>query len=362
MNILFIAPLPPPINGQSIAAKFLFDKLSNDLSLDINLVNIAKESHSDGLTSFSRIIDIIRHLKQIAYYKNSADIIYLHISESLFGNLRDLIIYFICRKKLNKLIIHLHGGSFGLQILERNLFLKKINLFYLKKVKGVIVLGPTLKSIFSGYLPHKTLHIIPNFYSNELLISKEAFLQKISSLKKIKFLFMSNMIPKKGYLKLLDAVSHLDKNLLDYIQIDFAGRFDSDFERKFFLDRINNIKSVNYHGVATGNLKQKLFSEANVFILPTSYNEGQPISILEAYASGCAVVTTLNGGIPDIFNPDVNGIGLVNDDPQTIADSILFCVQNFEKIKIMSENNLSYALTSFSSKSHLNQLIRVLLN
>ena len=43
--------------------------------------------------------------------------------------------------------------------------------------------------------------------------------------------------------------------------------------------------------------------------MPSYYHvpEGQPISILEAYASGCVVITTDHGGIKDIFRNNVNG-------------------------------------------------------
>ena len=59
----------------------------------------------------------------------------------------------------------------------------------------------------------------------------------------------------------------------------------------------------------TGEKKRRLFAEAHVFCLPTyySYYEGQPISILEAYASGCVVITTDHGGICDIFKDKING-------------------------------------------------------
>ena len=56
---------------------------------------------------------------------------------------------------------------------------------------------------------------------------------------------------------------------------------------------------------ANFNDKLQLFQKAHIFCLPTYYNfEGQPISILEAYASGCVVISTQHAGIPDIFSSD----------------------------------------------------------
>ena len=51
---------------------------------------------------------------------------------------------------------------------------------------------------------------------------------------------------------------------------------------------------------------------AHVFCLPTSYLPGHPISILEAYSTGCVVLTTGQDGILDIFKDTINGF-LIRD-------------------------------------------------
>ena len=47
--------------------------------------------------------------------------------------------------------------------------------------------------------------------------------------------------------------------------------------------------------------------------------EGQPISILEALASGNIVLTTKQGGIPDIFQNGVKAFFLKKNSPEDIA-------------------------------------------
>ncbi|NCI48075.1 glycosyltransferase family 4 protein [Sediminibacterium soli] len=359
MRVLFIAPLPPPINGQSIAANLLLEHIKN--STDVDVVNMTKSTHQDGLTSFRRVLEVISFFKKINKYNKIADVIYLHISESIFGNIKDLVIYFLCRNKLNKFYIHLHGGTFGKQILCNNFFLEKINAFFLRRLNGVIVLGPSHTKYFERYLDNSKIHIIPNFYLPEFLIQEEQVFRKFNFPKKIKFLFLSNMIDKKGYMHLLNAFLILNERLKERIQIDFAGHFNSATDENIFRNKIEGIGNIKYHGVVSGEGKAKLLANAHVFVLPTSYNEGQPISILEAYASGCAVLVTMLGGIPDIFKPDINGYALANDTPKEIARLLKCCIEDVDKIKIMALTNYSTAKKSFSTESHIRTLLNVLI-
>src|SRR6185312_14520319 len=118
MRVLFIAPLPPPYNGQTLAAKILLDYLENEHQVEI--VNLIKKSHKDGITNISRVFEIVKVLFQILRKQKRADIIYLHNSESIAGNFRDLLIYIICYKKLSQLYIHLHGGSIKKWVFDRS--------------------------------------------------------------------------------------------------------------------------------------------------------------------------------------------------------------------------------------------------
>lgn len=359
MKILFIAPLPPPINGQSIAAQLLLKSL-NDV-VDVDVVNMSKSSHKDGMSSFSRIIEVFNFFRKIIKYRDRADIIYLQISESVFGNLKDLVIYLLCRNKLNKVVIHLHGGSFGKQILERNIILKKLNVFFLQRINTVIVLGPSHEKIFSKYLNSDKIHSIPNFYLPEFLVEQKDISRKFNSPEKFKFLYLSNMIPKKGYLQLFEAFLLLDESTKQKIELDFAGRFNSLKEESSFKERIKGWNNVKYHGIVSGDEKVKILAEANVFVLPTSYNEGQPISILEAYASGCAVIVTTLGGIPDIFSKNKNGLSLINTTPEVLASTMSYCVKNIKQIENMAVTNHSISVTSYSTKFHLKKLLDLLL-
>jgi glycosyltransferase involved in cell wall biosynthesis len=305
MKILFIAPLPPPITGHSIVSKALLDELDKDYVVAV--VNLSKDSFKEGLSSIKRIIDVIIMLCEVWYKKKNADAIYLTISESLAGNLKDLLIYLICFRSLSKMYIHLHGGSIKRLLWDRHGFLLCINKIFINKLAGVIISGKSHIDIFDGMIHRDKLYIVPNFAPDDLFLTEDEIRNKFSSTQQLRVLYLSNFIPQKGYNELIDAYLKLGNTMQRKVRIDFAGRFDSVVQENIFLKKIEGIAQIHYHGVVDDFQKRALFSEAHIFCLPTSFFEGQPISILEAYAAGCAVLTTGQAGIRDIFQPGING-------------------------------------------------------
>ena len=116
------------------------------------------------------------------------------------------------------------------------------------------------------------------------------------------------------------------------VSIEFAGRFDSKYKKEVFLEKIDGIGQIRYHGVVDGVQKRTLFSRAHIFCLPTSYFEGQPISILEAYSSGCVVLTTGQDGILDIFKDTINGFLIRDRSEKYVRLAIENIIRNKKKL------------------------------
>jgi glycosyltransferase involved in cell wall biosynthesis len=305
MKILFIAPLPPPIGGHSLVSKVLLEELV--LNHKVEVVNFNKESFIEGLNNYKRIFEVAKILQKIWLKKKDINVIYLTISESLAGNIKDLIIYLICFRNLNKMYIHLHGGSIKKLLWDRNRTLLGINKIFINKLAGVIVSGKSHLEIFEGMIHKNKIHIVPNFALDYLFLTEKEIQNKFSCTQPLKILFISNFIQKKGFNELVDAYFQLNNTLREKIRIDFAGRFESEDQKEIFLNKIDRAKQIRYHGPIDDNQKKLLFAQAHIFCLPTSFYEGQPISILEAYASGCVVITTGQSGIRDIFTHGLNG-------------------------------------------------------
>ena len=114
----------------------MLDEINKNYTIEV--VNIRKDSFQEGITGLKRIFQIIYILFEIFKKKHESDNIYITISESFAGNLKDLLIYLICSNKLNKIIIHLHGGSIKKLLWDKHPFLYKLNKFFIKILKLVL--------------------------------------------------------------------------------------------------------------------------------------------------------------------------------------------------------------------------------
>ena len=88
---------------------------------------------------------------------------------------------------------------------------------------------------------------------------------------------------------------------------------------------------VRFEGFVSGEKKIELLNWANVFVLP-SFNEGLPISILEAMSYRMPIISTPVGGIPEVVD-ERNGKLVTPGNDKQIYEAIREYVDNGSLIK-----------------------------
>jgi glycosyltransferase involved in cell wall biosynthesis len=359
-KILYIAPLPPPINGQSKASQVLLNKIS--INNDIYLINLSKSTLKSGFISITRIVQITKVFFNIRKNRKDKDIIYLSLAESTLGNIRDLLIYLILFNYLDKVYIHMLGGAGMSNILNKKNLVKKINIFFFNKINGIIVEGEVNYNLFSKFISTKKIHIVPNFAEDFLFLNNDEIIYKFTNLNKIQILFLSNLINGKGYEELVDAYFCLNHEIKENVNIVFVGAFENKNKKNLFLSKISKSNNLSYIGeFIDGIPKRMLYSKSHIFCLPTYYPfEGQPISILESYAAGCVVITTNHSGIPYIFTHLKNGYMVNKKSVSAIIEAITFLVQNKDKMNSIALENRNYAFSTFRTELFENKIVSIL--
>ena len=100
----------------------------------MDVVDLSVDSQHDGSISFRRIRAVLNVLRKVRAARKGVDVAYLTIAESIAGNLKDLLILWLLRDKVGRVVLHLHGGSFRVAVLERSRLLKKWNEAFLSQV------------------------------------------------------------------------------------------------------------------------------------------------------------------------------------------------------------------------------------
>jgi hypothetical protein len=257
MKIVFIAPLPPPFNGNTLAAKTLFDELAK--KHEVKLINLNKKSLKSGTFSLSRALQMFEILPRVWKAQRNADFIYFSITESTAGNIKDLLIYLLCFKKLNKMIIHMLGGAGMKTLLQKKEIQYWLNKFFVGRLGGAVVEGWPQADTFEQIINRDKIHIIPNFAQDFLFVSDESVENKYKNTQPLKLLFLSNLLYGKGYNELVEGYIGLNDNIKHDVQIVFIGGFGSDDDKEKFLNKIYKHTVLIYHDIVNVEEKKQIY-------------------------------------------------------------------------------------------------------
>ena len=95
---------------------------------------------------------------------------------------------------------------------------------------------------------------------------------------------------------------------------------------------------VNYWGRRYGGEKDMFWKDADIFVFPTYYhNECFPLVILEAMEQGVPVISTNEGGIPDIIDNGNSGYTVEKNNPSSLASAIERLLKEPELCKSMGQ-------------------------
>jgi len=156
----------------------------------------------------------------------------------------------------------------------------------------------------------------------------------------IRLLFLGWLGERKGIWDLLDVIIEHKSELIGKFVLRFGGNgFEDEIKKKISDNHIEDI--CQFEGWVNGQKKVDLLNWANVFILP-SYNEGLPISILEAMSHGLPIISTPVGGIPEVVKNGENGLLIEPGNKEQIWLALKHYIDNPECIQ--KEGDYSFIL------------------
>ncbi len=112
--------------------------------------------------------------------------------------------------------------------------------------------------------------------------------------------------------------------------------------------------------IFTGNQSDvvSLYKTFDIFVLP-SLTEGMPIVILEAFASGVAVISSNVGGIHDIVLHDKTGLLFDSGDVKGLARNLSLLIESKEKRMSLAENAKKFVHKNYSLEKMVSSYMEV---
>jgi glycosyltransferase involved in cell wall biosynthesis len=282
---------------------------------------------------FVFILGLINFLK---YLLLNLSIKIIHIHGSHGASVYRKYIYFFIGKYIfkKKIIYHIHSGTFDFHYVNGSYFYRKMCESLIRKSDSVFVLSQVWKKIIISLFSPQNIAIINN------VIENNNYLKDYSKRKeKIHILFLGRIGPNKGIYDLLQTIYLNKSKFKEYIQLYVGG----DGEIEYLKNQINLLElsgCVEYIGWVADSKKNHFLEISDILILP-SYNEGLPISILEAMSYGMPIIASNVGGIPEVVTNMWNGRIVTPGNIDQIYDAIEFYIKNPDKIANHGKNSLS---------------------
>lgn len=171
---------------------------------------------------------------------------------------------------------------------------------------------------------NKDISIIPNGVNIEDFLGSST---KKSS--KFKFIFVGRLHAQKGLTYLLRAISEVKTVLPNDIEFHIVGSGELENELRNESRYLGIQRFVKFRGKLTGDSLRNEYKSSDAFILPSLY-EGQPLTLLEAWAAHLPVIVTDVGENPYIVEKNVDGFIVPPKDPSALA-STLIRVRNMDR-------------------------------
>jgi len=165
------------------------------------------------------------------------------------------------------------------------------------------------------------------------------------------FVYYGRLEGAKGLMTLLKAMRQIKRSKLLMI-----GTGPEQVKLEEFAIN-NNLKNVEFVGYKSGDILQKLVSNAKFVIIPSECYDNSPLVIYESFSMGKPVIGSNMGGIPELIDHEENGLHFEVGDDNKLAQSINFLLDHPELIRQYGKNARKKAEREFSSENHYQKLI-----
>jgi glycosyltransferase involved in cell wall biosynthesis len=338
-RILMVGPRRPPVGGMATVVENLVDALSPDY--EVRLVNNVKTT-SAGRSLAQGVTSQLRLLWQLGCGCRAFRPTLVHIHtcswSTFWRNGADVM---LARALGQRVVLHVHGAEFHRFLDSLPPGRARLARLIFSLCHRIVVLGTGWKRILGSWAEPSKVAVVPNGVP-----VPEAFERADDALFTV--ICPANYERRKGQEYLIRAVAALGGR--ESMRLLLLG-CESEAGRKGQLlaeaQALRIADRVEIPGLATGAEMEARWRSADAFCLP-SFDEGLPMSMLEAMAHRLPVLATTVGAIPEAVADGVEALLFEPGDVETLTEHLRCLVSDPERARALAEAGHARLLRDFS--------------
>lgn len=228
--------------------------------------------------------------------------LYLDIPKDRLSFLRTSLLLGVSRALRVRVVGDLAGADF--QFLDGRDLIARFGGRQLRRLHAIRVLGPSVAETLRRRGLTNAV-VVSNGIAEPPVAGRDAGPVE----QELGLLYVGSVSESKGVLTLVEAMHLFARDGGRAARLDIVGEWQSDV----FRERVHGLvaeaglkESIRVHGLLVGEAKWEVFRRAHLLVHASSW-DGQPVTILEAFAFGIPVVATPVGAIPDTVTDGVDG-------------------------------------------------------
>lgn len=133
-----------------------------------------------------------------------------------------------------------------------------------------------------------------------------------------------------------------------------------DGEMRPQLERLAEELDLDDRLVWAGFVREQelIYADTDLLVL-TSDNEGLPVAVIEALASGRPVISTRVGGVPELIDEGETGYIVPPGNPEALADALVDALSDMDRLRRMGQKGQQKTLEKYNSHRLVHDIDRL---
>jgi glycosyltransferase involved in cell wall biosynthesis len=164
------------------------------------------------------------------------------------------------------------------------------------------------------------------------------------------FLYVGRLTQNKGVPTLLRAWQQ--EGTLPPLRIVGTGELE-----EMARDAALTTDTIEYSGPLPHDEVFRAMSRARALLFPSTWYENQPLTILEAFASGVPVIASRLGALPELVRDGETGLLFAPGDAADLAAKVRWATENAAAMRGMGEKALKLYRAEYSPEASIEKLV-----